>query len=150
MSHYAPVDSRDLEHDLDDDDDDLVIDGHEREAHTAGEVSSLLPASLTSTPGSQESKKKAHKLDGPDVSGKGTRRLTLKTAPLIIAFCVIAGLYLADLLRADEAQTDADGDDLTVTNYYTERDGDFASGLAMLLFLQDRLTRGLIHDHIYL
>jgi len=133
MSQYAPVGSRVLEHELDDDDDDMIINGHEREAHTAGEVSSLLPASSASTPGSQASKKKPHMSDGPEAPSKRTRRLTLKAAPLIIAFCLIAALYLADLLRTDEIQSDGDGDDLTVSNFYTERDGDFASGLVILL-----------------
>lgn len=131
MSQFTSMGSRDMELDLsDDDDEDFGLEGHARGAHTAGEAS-LLAAGPSPAAPTTKFGKKAPPSDGQAFTltpSKDSSRMTLRAALLIVAFCLIAGTYLPGLLRDDEAQVASDGDDLTVSNYYTERDGDFATG----------------------
>lgn len=129
MSQYATVGSRDAEVDFSDDDfdDDVAADNRERGEHTASETASLLAADSRSPPGPYEPGKKARKLGEVEPPSKGAGRLSLWAALTIAAICLILAIYLTGVLRDDDAQSDSDGDDLTVSNYYTELNGDFAT-----------------------
>jgi hypothetical protein len=127
--------------DDDDDDDDLDLEGHARAPHTAGEASSLLAAGPSLGAATTKFGKKASPPDGHAFTltpSKDGSKLTLRAALLIAAFCLIAGTYLTGLLRDDAAQAASDGDDLTISNYYTERDGDFATGSVFSSWLRRR------------
>jgi len=111
----------------DDFDETATMEGSERGAHTAEEATSLLAAESTTAAQPNQSGKKARNSGELDQPGKGTNGLKLWATLLIAGICLIVGVYLTGVLRDDEVRSDSEGDDLTVSNYYTELNGDFAT-----------------------
>jgi hypothetical protein len=118
-----------MEMDFSDDDfnDDVDAESHVRGEHTASEASSLLAADGRPAAGLSDARKKPHKSSEIEPHSKGTGRLSLWAALTIAAICLILAIYFTGVLSDNEARSESDGDDLTVSNYYTEVNGDFAT-----------------------